>query len=117
MEVDANYGGTGGSYDTTWVVGTGSVESWGTYDMGGNAFEWIEDLPSGAGSASRIVRGGSYTSPNETNLSISTRVTLNNAGYTAAGFRVVEVIPEPATLGLISICAASLLFFRRVVSY
>ncbi|MGB2352064.1 MAG: formylglycine-generating enzyme family protein, partial [Akkermansiaceae bacterium] len=32
---DANYGGTG-----PWNVGSGTVENNGTYDMGGNVYEW-----------------------------------------------------------------------------
>ena len=46
--VDSNYG----SGSSPWDVGSGTEENNGTYDMGGNAYEWTEE---------QISRGGSWS--------------------------------------------------------
>ncbi len=47
-----------------WVVGTGSVENNGTYDMNGNVLEWNESAfdPTDSLDTNRVVRGGSAAS-------------------------------------------------------
>ena len=82
---DSSYNGT-----TPWVVGTGTMEQNGTYDMMGNVFEWMED-------SAGVIRGGGYFNA-ETYLRSSDRVVLNPSSvYNVVGFRPVEVVPEPAT--------------------
>ena len=90
--------GTDSSYDgtTPWVVGTGTMEQNGTYDMMGNVFEWMED-------SAGVIRGGRYLS-NESALRSSYRSGTNPSGEIGSvGFRPVEVVPEPATALLLAI--------------
>ena len=82
----------GGSYSTPWVVGTGTEEQNGTFDMMGNVWEWNEALPAGS---YLFVRGGSFYNYDGA-LASSGRVTTfypydDNLGL---GFRVASV-PEP----------------------
>jgi formylglycine-generating enzyme required for sulfatase activity len=101
---DSSYGG----YSGLWNVGSGSEELNGTFDIMGNAWEWIEspfysgDYSSGS---YRGFRGGSYASNYERYLGLSYRGTAITYGpYTenmSLGFRVAA-IPEPATLLLLA---------------
>mgnify|MGYP006299441113 CR=1 FL=1 len=98
-----------GGYATSPVgpgdIGSGSEELNGTYDMMGNALEWLESPDSdenyGVGS-SRGLQGGVYYY-GAANLASSIR--QNGGPYyegTGVGFRVAS-IPEPATLALLGI--------------
>jgi formylglycine-generating enzyme required for sulfatase activity len=81
------YDNVNDSPNHTWTVGYGGQEQNGTYDMMGNAWEWIE---------ASLARGGSYYD-NEYYLSSSSRSNDNPSDeYNSLGFRVVA-IPEPAT--------------------
>jgi len=74
--------------------------------MMGNVWEWMED-------STGVMRGGSYVS-DETYLSSSHRYDYNLLyESTNVGFRPVEVVPEPATMGLLGIGALVTLLFRR----
>ena len=72
---------------------TGSASPYGTFDQGGNAWEWNEAIPS---PTNRFVRGGSF-SQTAVNLAASFRL---SASYVTEsddiGFRVAS-IPEPGT--------------------
>ena len=99
--------GTDSSYDgtTPWVVGTGTMEQNGTYDMMGNVFEWMED-------SGGVKRGGSYY-PSQYYLRSSNRYSYSPAHeYFDLGFRVVA-IPEPATAGLLAGAGLLIAAYRR----
>ncbi len=99
--------GTGWNYFTThyatnplgsWIVGSGSQELNGTYDMMGNDEEWMETpYASGAYGASspRGARGGSWASwaSDDIGLASSGRDSINTAvEATNVGFRVASVL-------------------------
>jgi formylglycine-generating enzyme len=104
---DANYGGAVGS---TTDVGsyTGDGSSYGTFDQGGNVWEWNDAVISGS---SRGLRGGSFGN-GEGALRASFRLSndptseLNNIG-----FRVASV-PEPTSL-LLTMLAGGVMLARR----
>jgi formylglycine-generating enzyme required for sulfatase activity len=75
---------------------TGSTSPYGAYDMGGNAFQWNEEIVAGV---SRGIRGGGFGD-------LATGLASSRRGFAGAtgehgnviiGFRVAAVIPEPST--------------------
>jgi len=99
-----------------WDVGSGSEELNGTFDIMGNVWEWLEspysDTTYGTGSA-RGLRGGSFNFNGGT-LASSDRIGYDpyyENGY--LGFRVASEVPEPFTLGLLSLGGVALLARRR----
>jgi len=118
---DAVYGGLG-SPDT---VGTGALEQNGTFDMGGNLQEWIEDATAGGealdfnnDSQDMALRGGAYWS-NATGLrSDGSRFSyppfiIRDGNSSDTGFRMVA-IPEPGTISLMSLSTVGLFLTRTV---
>ena len=98
-----------------WDVGSGSEELNGTYEMMGNAWEWMEspysDAAFGAGS-SRGMRGGFWTN-DSSYLQSSYRSHLNpTSEYDFMGFRVASV-PEPGSITMLLCGAAAGLFWWR----
>lgn len=92
---EANYSSSGSTN-----VGSYVGSPYGTFDQGGNVWEWNDAVISGL---SRGHRGGAFAN-NQGNLLKSTRVGLNPTYMdSASGFRVASVgpIPEPSTYGLI----------------
>ena len=88
-----------GAYNTEDPPGTYASDSaYGTFDQGGNLWEWNEADIFGDGS-SRGLRGGSFNY-NDTNLhAVNHNSSLPTAEYYNTGFRVAEVSePEPADL-------------------
>jgi|694.fasta_scaffold87749_1 formylglycine-generating enzyme required for sulfatase activity len=103
---DANYGNVVGS---TTDVGSysGDGSSYGTFDQGGNVWEWNDAV---SGSA-RALRGGSFNSV-ENNLRASGRNTNGPAlELNFIGFRVASV-PEPTSL-LLTMLAGGVMLARR----
>jgi formylglycine-generating enzyme required for sulfatase activity len=84
-----------GAVGTLTDVGsyTGSPSPYGTFDQGGNAFEWNEQIVSGS---DRGVRGGSwFDNPNY--LAASNPASLGPSyEFNYVGFRVASPVPEPA---------------------
>lgn len=111
-EIDANYGGLGGSYSTPWEVGSGTLENNGTFDMDGNVWEWFESPfdptfdPDDSG-----IRGGSFDA-GEVVLRSSFRLGDFPGEFETIGFRVAA-IPEPSSVLLLTIGAGGLIFYRR----
>ena len=100
-----------------WNVGSGSVENNGTYDMGGNVWEWGESAFAGGeptGGESRVLRGGAwYDSPSTCRRPTAQQLPgLEDFGY---GFRVasVSVVPEPSSVGLLVIGAMGCMLRRK----
>jgi formylglycine-generating enzyme required for sulfatase activity len=101
---------TTGQFATTppgpWIVGSGSQELNGTYDMMGNVWEWMEnpffspssDPQYNSTDYPRGVRGGSYSTYWGTIISsdLGTDGTPTNE-FNGLGFRVAS-IPEPASI-------------------
>jgi formylglycine-generating enzyme required for sulfatase activity len=105
---DANYNNSVGS---TTNVGTYSSDpsSYGTFDQGGNVWEWNDAVISGS---SRGLRGGSFV-----DLENSLRASLRSASddptdeFDSIGFRVASV-PEPTSL-LLTMLAGGVMLARR----
>jgi formylglycine-generating enzyme required for sulfatase activity len=95
-------------YDSTspWVVGTGTEEQNGTYDMAGNVLEVME-------TSSGVFRGGAYNFAEDaaaTTMGSSYRFRIWDASdeHVTLGFRVV-VVPEPATMVILALGSLGLL--------
>ena len=112
-----NYPIDSGVYYTT-VAGQfhNSASPYGTFDQGGNLFEYNDTVVStGADYAYRGYRGGSYASQ-ETGLRASYRNYIypdgsGNAGQ--IGFRVAAAIPEPSSLMILAGGVGMILGIRR----
>jgi len=94
------------------VVGAheNSDSPYGTFDQGGNVWEWMETAQS---TTDRRMRGGgySYTGVGDYSLNRSYAIWNNPTGeYSDGGFRVA-LVPEPASLALLAV--AGLLLLRR----
>jgi formylglycine-generating enzyme required for sulfatase activity len=73
---------------------TGSASPYGTYDQGGNVFEWNEQIVSGS---FRGVRGG-YWVGGASGLAASNPFNGGPTGENGGiGFRVASLVPEPGT--------------------
>ncbi|GAG10088.1 unnamed protein product, partial [marine sediment metagenome] len=85
-----------------------SDSPYGTFDQGGNVWEWNEALIG----SSRGLRGGSFNYYDDS-LHASHRGYSDPSGeYGLFGFRVSEV-PEPATLTLLTLGGLAILRRRR----
>jgi formylglycine-generating enzyme required for sulfatase activity len=127
--------GTGWNYYTTqfatnpagpWVVGSGSEELNGTFDMMGNIIEWMEGQYHSEDYSSdshRIVRGGAYNNEKEPfgslydgydTLESSFRIwdCYPYGEYYTIGFRVASV-PEPCSLALLFFGGLTLRYRKR----
>jgi hypothetical protein len=78
-------------YATTSPVGSFAPNTYGIYDLGGNVWEWCEDL-SEPGGIERVLRGASWHDRDRTNLLSSYRKHLAptyRGNYYGHGFRCV----------------------------
>jgi formylglycine-generating enzyme required for sulfatase activity len=88
----------------------GSASPNGTFDQGGNVFEWTEQIVS---ETHRAIRGGSWDLSVDF-LSASIPFNSNSAGSTrSTGFRVVRFIPEPERILLSVMVLATLAAVRQ----
>ena len=91
---------------------TSATSPYGTFDQGGNVWEWNEALISVTGSLFRGFRGSSW---NDTSLSLlgSSGYGFDNPSFEGyrIGFRVASV-PEPST-GVLGAIAGGLMWWRR----
>jgi formylglycine-generating enzyme required for sulfatase activity len=80
-------------YAGTAPVGSFPANDYGIYDMGGNLWEWCEDLIK-PGDAGHVVRGGSWDYGDRGNLLSSSRRSYHaGANYILIGFRCVVEVP------------------------
>ncbi len=108
----ANFGNAG---DGPTDVGSYAIADsfYGTFDQGGNVWEWTEEIVS---STDRRRFGGAYSTLSS-RLSVSSPASSDPTTQSdGTGFRVVSLIPEPATvaawLGIIALVCTGL--WRRV---
>jgi hypothetical protein len=102
-----------GKYTTVAGEFQNSDSPYGTFDQGGNVWEWNDTGGrTGSGWSTRGLRGGSFDSPDWYVISGYQRDggPANENAHNNFGFRVVEV-PEPATLSLLAL--GGLLALRR----
>jgi len=88
---------------------SGAASYYGTFDQGGNVFEWTESLVL---TDERVLRGGSwnlYESNIRSGFQLSNPETYEAM---ALGFRLAST-PEPSTYALLVMGGAALLFLRR----
>jgi sulfatase modifying factor 1 len=93
------------------AVGGGTMENNGTYDMGGNLWEWNE---------SYVIRGGLYEGGSERLQGPSRYTNQPGTENDALGFRVasisvvpISVVPEPSSVGLLVIGAMGCMLRRK----
>lgn len=105
-KADANYESAG-----TTTVGSysGDASPYGTFDQGGNVWEWTD----GGTDPNRVLRGGAfYYGAGVDGLLSSTRPNIApTTERTVYGFRVVSV-PEPTSM-LLSMVAGGMMLIRR----
>ena len=119
----------GAENNEPFAVGGGTLENNGTYDMGGNVYEWTESAFDGTLDEldeSRALRGGLWLGDVST-LQSSSRfgdgfpldLPGNDFGGNYVGFRVASVsaavaaVPEPSSLGLLVIGAMGCVLRRK----
>ncbi|UCC29216.1 MAG: SUMF1/EgtB/PvdO family nonheme iron enzyme [Phycisphaerales bacterium] len=93
------------------VVGAheNSDSPYGTFDQGGNLWEWNEAVLNG--SSLRGIRGGSFANADTTLHAANREGDFPDSNFADLGFRVAQV-PEPVTLSLLAV-GAILLAKRR----
>ena len=112
----ANWDGTGslGHVTTVGSAGPESASPYGTFDQGGNIYEWTE-TPSGS---NRIIRGGSLWLEEQTLRSTSSSVHNPLTQGSSLGFRLVSlgpisVVPLPTGAWLFGSSLAGLIGLAR----
>lgn len=106
----AVWNGHTGNVTTVGSAGSLSASFYGTFDQGGNVWEFTEEV---VFELYRGIRGGSW-SGGESLLRSSTRSAGNPSSETDTfGFRIASSIPEPSTLALLAFVTPVLLRRRR----
>jgi len=102
---DANYIGSGGTVTDVGAY-SGDASHYGTFDQGGNVWEWNDAI---LFTSDRGLRGGSFNSFDASFLQSSDRFNTNpSSEFDTIGFRVSSLapIPEPSAYAAILGCLA-----------
>jgi len=114
LDTDANY--SGGIYSDPWLVGLGTEENNGTFDMCGNLWEWCESAWDGTlddFSENRVRRGGSAGETADLMSAEYRHPTLPlYFGSSVLGFRIAA-IPEPSSLAMLGLVSGCIIICRR----
>ena len=94
------------AFNTPWNINSGMQEQNGTFDMMGNVFEWNE-TPFGSYLG---IRGGAIANGDLAMASFRYSIGMPYTEDSIIGFRVASVVPEPATLFLLTLGG---LFLRK----
>jgi formylglycine-generating enzyme required for sulfatase activity len=78
-----------------------SQSPYGTFDQGGNAWEWIDTA-----GTDRVIRGGSYLTDASNVIASYRGIGLPTDEYRSVGFRVAAAVPEPSRVALMAVAAA-----------
>ncbi len=100
----ANFGGTNSNpLDNTRPVGSYAANYYGTFDMGGNVWEWNEEIFINFTGSNRGLRGGAYYNDTDQMRAVD-RIPLINptSEDSGIGFRVSQ-IPAPGSVALLAI--------------
>ncbi|MGA2232613.1 MAG: SUMF1/EgtB/PvdO family nonheme iron enzyme [Tepidisphaeraceae bacterium] len=102
----------GGSDPATGISPVGSFSSspgaFGTYDMGGDVYQWTETVSDGG----RLSFGGSFNLGVGSLESNSFSIDFPTLESVDTGFRIAEV-PEPGSVGVLAVGVIGLLWRRR----
>ena len=91
---------------------TSAVSPYGTFDQGGNVWEWNETV---IDSTWRLLRGGAWDSRwNNLHAGFRDYERLPRSVSHHIGFRVATVVPEPGSVAFGTLAAMQLLMLRRV---
>jgi sulfatase modifying factor 1 len=105
------YYGQAGPYDTTPVGSYPYSSYYGTFDQGGEVFQWNESIYSSPEYSDRGQRGGSFSREGASQSSV-----LDGGPPSGdsddIGFRVSQV-PEPASVGILAFGLSGMLLRRR----
>ena len=97
------------NYLTDVGVFSGSGSAYGTYDQGGDVFQWNDAVISGS---YRGLRGGSWGNDAFALQSSGRLYNDPTLEYPIVGFRLASV-PEPTTMGLVLLVGAGLFLWKR----